>query len=144
VRSLRELAFNKLDSTLDRLSDRTIRGQVRHVVTEIERVRQTVALLREGRVAEVGSVFNASHASMRDDFGISCAELDVAVREATAHGALGARMTGGGFGGSAIVLLPTERTTEVTSAVLHGFADSGFGSPNCFAVTARGPARRES
>ena len=77
-------------------------------MTEIERVRQTVALLRAGRLPEVGPLFNASHASMRDDFEISCPELDVAVEVARAHGALGARMTGGGFGGSAIALVPTE------------------------------------
>jgi len=142
--SLREVPSNALDETLDQLSDHRIRARARHVVTEIERVRQTVALLLEGRLPEVGSLFNASHASMRDDFEISCAELDVAVEAATTHGALGARMTGGGFGGSAIALLPTERTAEVTSAVTHAFADNGFSAPNCFAVTAGGPARRES
>ena len=68
-------------------------------MSEIERVRKTVALLLEGRIPEVGSLFNASHASMRDDFEISCAELDLAVEAATAHGALGARMTGWGIRG---------------------------------------------
>jgi galactokinase len=89
-------------------------------------------------------VFNASHVSMRDDFEISCAELDLAVDTARAHGALGARMTGGGFGGSAIALVPAERAAEVTSAVIHAFADKGFGRPDCFEVAAGGPARRES
>jgi galactokinase len=142
--SLREVAFNDLEATLDQLSDHRIRARARHVVTEIERVRQTVALLLEGRIPEVGSLFNASHASMRDDFEISCAELDVAVEAATTHGALGARMTGGGFGGSAIALVPTQDMQEVTSAVTHAFADNGFGAPHCIAVTAGGPARRES
>ena len=142
--SLREVAFNDLDETLDQLSDHRIRARARHVVTEIERVRQTVALLLEGRLPEVGSLFNASHASMRDDFEISCAELDVAVETATTHGALGARMTGGGFGGSAIALVPTDSTADVTSAVIHAFADSGFSAPHCFAVTAGGSAQRES
>jgi galactokinase len=142
--SLREVAFSDLVEILDRLSDSRIRARARHVVTEIERVRQTVALLREGRLPEVGSLFNASHASMRDDFEISCAELDLAVQTATTHGALGARMTGGGFGGSAIALLPAQRTAEVASAVMHAFADNGFGAPHCFAVTAGDSARRES
>ena len=142
--SLREVAFDDLEQTLDRLSDDQIRARARHVVTEIERVRQTVALLRAGCLRDVGPLFNASHASMRDDFEISCDELDVAVEVATAHGALGARMTGGGFGGSAIALVPTDSTAEVTSAVMDAFADSGFGAPHCFAVTAGGPARRES
>ena len=144
VASLREVGFNDLDETLDRLSDEKTRARARHVVTEIERVRETVALLRTGRVAEVGALFNASHASMRDDFEISCAELDTAVEAATAHGALGARMTGGGFGGSAIALVPTDTTAEVTSAVIQAFADNGFDAPKCFAVTAGGPARRDS
>jgi len=142
--SLREVDFNDLANTLGQLSDHRIQARARHVVTEIERVRQTVALLLEGRLAEVGSLFNASHASMRDDFEISCAELDLAVEVATADGALGARMTGGGFGGSAIALVPTEGTAEVISAVTHAFVDRGIGAPDCFAVSAGGPARRES
>ena len=141
--SLREVAFDDLDKTLDRLSDITIRARARHVVTEIERVRQTVALLRAGRLPAVGPLFDASHASMRDDFEISCAELDVTVEVARAHGALGARMTGGGFGGSAIALVPTEDMQEVTSAVARAFTDNEFGAPHCFAITAGGPARRE-
>jgi galactokinase len=143
VSSLREVAFPDLDEALDRLSDSTIRARVKHIVTEIERVTATVALLRAGRLPDVGALFNASHASMRDDFEISCAELDVAVETATAHGALGARMTGGGFGGSAIALVPTEDLQEVTSAVARAFTDNEFGAPHCFAITAGGPARRE-
>ncbi len=144
LRSLREVAFTDLDEALDRLSDDRTRARTRHVVTEIERVRSTVALLREGRLTELGQVLDDSHASMRDDFEISCPELDVAVGAATAHGALGARMTGGGFGGSAIALVPTEGTAEVTSAVMLTYADNGFGPPDCFAVNAGGSARRES
>jgi galactokinase len=142
--SLREVAFTNLDQTLNLLPDRQIRARARHVVTEIERVRQSVALLREGRLADVGPLFNASHASMRDDFEISCAELDLAVETAASHGALGARMTGGGFGGSAIALVSTDQVADVTSAVIHAFAGHGFGAPNCFAVSAGGSARRES
>jgi len=144
VLSLREVPIGGLGQTLDRLPDTRIRARARHVVTEIDRVRQTQALLRAGRMSEVGSVFNASHASMRDDFEISCAELDLAVETATAHGALGARMTGGGFGGSAIALVPASISAEVTSAVINAFADNGFGAPDIFAVTAGGSARRES
>lgn len=144
VSSLREVPFNDLALALDRLSDQLTRARVRHVVTEIERVRQSVALLQAGRLSDVGPVFNASHVSMRDDFEISCAELDVAVETATNHGALGARMTGGGFGGSAIALVPGDSTAQVTSSVIRAFADKGFGAPDIFAVTAEGPARRES
>jgi len=143
VISLREVSIDGLGQTLDRLSDTRVRARARHVVTEIDRVRQTAALLRAGRMSDVGPVFNASHASMRDDFEISCAELDAAVETATAHGALGARMTGGGFGGSAIALVPASRTAEVATAVVHTFADNGFRVPDIFAVTAGGSARHE-
>jgi galactokinase len=143
VASLREVPVDGLDQILDRLSDKRIQARAKHIVTEIDRVRQTVDLLRAGRLNDVGSVFNASHASMRDDFEISSEELDLAVDTAVAHGAMGARMTGGGFGGSAIALVPDDRTLEVTSAVIQGFADKGFRPPDCFSVTAEGPARRE-
>ena len=144
LHSLREVPFSDLDEALGRLPDALVRARARHVVTEIERVRRTVALLREGRPADVGPLLNASHVSMRDDFEISCDELDLAVGVATAHGAVGARMTGGGFGGSAIALLPADIVAEVSSAVIQAFADKGFGAPDCFTVTAGGPARRES
>ena len=144
VPSLREVAFDDLGEALGLLSDNQIRARARHVVTEIERVRQTVALLRAGRLSDVGALFNASHASIREDFAISCTELDTAVEVAIAHGALGARMTGGGFGGSAIALVPTDDTPEVASAVTHAITEKGFGAPNCFSVTAGESARRES
>jgi galactokinase len=144
VSSLREVALHDLDQSLERLPDSRIRARARHVVTEIDRVRATVALLRAGRPGDVGSLMDASHVSMRDDFEISCAELDVAVETATAHGALGARMTGGGFGGSAIALVPAEHAAEVTSAVMGAFAHHGFAAPDCFAVVAAGSARPEA
>lgn len=142
--SLREVAFDQLDETLERLSDSETRKRVKHIVTEIERVRQTAAMLRAGRVPDVGPVLNASHASMRDDFEISCAELDLAVETATARGALGARMTGGGFGGSAIALVPDDNAADMTAVVTHAFHDKGFAAPNCFAVTAESSAQRDS
>jgi galactokinase len=144
MQTLREVAFADLEETLGRLPDTTVRARAKHVVTEIERVRQTVSLLRAGRLTDVGGLFDASHTSMRDDFEISCEELDVAVEVATSQGALGARMTGGGFGGSAIALVPADIMTEVISAVRGSFADKGFGAPHCFTVTAGGSARRES
>src|SRR5690606_14587117 len=77
--------------------------RVRHVLTENERVLDLVAALREQDVARVGALMTASHVSLRDDYEVSCRELDVAVDAALAAGAPGARMTGGGFGGSAVV-----------------------------------------
>jgi galactokinase len=144
VLSLREVPFRSLDEALGRLADPVVRRRAKHIVTEIERVRETVALLREDRVEEVGPLFDASHLSMRDDFEISAPELDLAVETAVAVGALGARMTGGGFGGSAIAIVPARSVDTITEAVTKAFAEHGFGSPSCFAVTASAPAGRDA
>jgi galactokinase len=104
VPALRSIAFEDLDDALARLSDDVVRRRVRHVVTEIRRVEDTVALMRSGKLREIGPLFTASHASMRDDFEITVPELDVAVDTALEAGALGARMTGGGFGGAIVAL----------------------------------------
>lgn len=106
-----------------------IRPRARHVVTEIERVRQAVALLDQGRIAELGPLLDASHASLAGDFEVSCAELDLAVATARAAGALGARMVGGGFGGSAIALTPLDRVDAVTAAARAAFAAAGLAEP---------------
>lgn len=142
--SLREVRGEDLPRTLEALDDATVRRRVRHVVTEIDRVQRTVAALAVADFTGVGRLFQASHASMRDDFQISCAELDTAVSVAEAHGALGARMTGGGFGGSAIALLPVEQVEEVGDAVAGAFSAEGFSAPHCFPVTASGSARRDT
>ena len=118
--------------TLDRveaLTDSRIRRRARHVVTEIDRVAGAVAALERADWPAVGELFVASHASMRDDFEISCPELDVAVEAALAAGAVGARMTGGGFGGSAVALVPADALDAVTAAVDAAFDDQGFRRP---------------
>src|SRR5215472_2309246 len=89
----------------------------RHVVTENGRVKQAVALLTGGDLAEVGTLLYASHASLRDDFEVSWPEADVAVEAARAAGALGARMMGGGFGGSVLALVPADQRAAVEEAV---------------------------
>ncbi|MGH3980886.1 MAG: galactokinase, partial [Pseudonocardiaceae bacterium] len=92
--SLRDAAVRDVD----RLADPLLRRRARHVVTEIDRVRATAALLRAGRLREIGPLLDASHDSLRGDFEVSCTELDTAVDAARSAEALGARMTGGGFG----------------------------------------------
>jgi galactokinase len=125
---------------VERLDDPLLRRRARHVVTENARVLEVAALLRAGRLAEVGEVFTRSHASMRDDYEISAPELDVAVEAAVGAGALGARMTGGGFGGSAIALAADP--AEVEAAVTDAFERHGFDAPEVFAVVPGGGARR--
>ncbi|MGN6610459.1 MAG: galactokinase [Angustibacter sp.] len=129
VHSLREVVDGPLDETLDRLSDKGLRPLVRHVVTEIGRVREVVELLRAGRVRDIGPVLDASHVSLRDDYRVSAKELDLAVYTARVAGALGARMTGGGFGGSAIALVPADAATEVAEHVHASFLAAGLGAP---------------
>lgn len=142
VTSLRQVTPATLDGSLGRLSSDLLRRRVRHIVTEVDRVTRTVAALDADDYAALGGLFDASHASMRDDFEISCAELDVAVDTARATGATAARMTGGGFGGSAIAIVPVGELAAVTTSVEKAFADNGFREPELFAVTADGPAAR--
>ncbi len=144
VDSLREVEPAGLDGALSRLSDDLLRRRTRHVVTEIQRVREVVDHLRTGDLDTVGRLFDASHASLRDDYEVSCDELDVSVEAARSAGALGARMTGGGFGGSSIALLPVGAVDDAERAVGEAFASRGWRAPQCFAVTPSAAARRDS
>ncbi len=140
--SLREVSVDQLDKAKEIMDDVTFR-RVRHIVTENERVLETVEKLRNEGATAIGALLNASHVSMRDDFEISIDELDTAVDVAIRHGAVGSRMTGGGFGGAAIALAPIAKVSEITLAVLAEFELLGYGKPNIFAVTADQGARRD-
>ncbi|WP_017934306.1 galactokinase [Nocardioides sp. Iso805N] len=143
VPALRDVTAEALEAGRDRLDEVTYR-RARHIVTEDERVQQTVALLRSEGPRSIGDLLLASHASMRDDFEISVPELDTAVEAAVSAGAIGARMTGGGFGGSAIALVDTDRVEMLTDAVRAAFAEADFKEPAIFVVAASDGARRES
>lgn len=129
VQSLREVADLPVDDLLSRLDDASLHPLVRHVVTEIARVQATAALLGDDRLPELGPLLDASHASLRDDYRVSCRELDLAVDTARSAGALGARMTGGGFGGSAVALVPVSQVEAVAAQVDEAFASSGLRRP---------------
>jgi len=122
------------------LDDDVLRRRARHVVTENDRVRDTVAAVGDRDWDRVGALFSASHASMRDDFEISCPELDLVVETVAGTGALGARMTGGGFGGSAVVLVPAERAEATRRAVDVAFTLAGFRPPLHLDGTPSAPA----
>ncbi|GAB3280770.1 galactokinase [Sinomonas notoginsengisoli] len=141
VEALRDVSSADLAEAQGLLDPLTFR-RVRHVVTEDERVLATVETLRAAGPSGIGPLLDASHASMRDDFEISCPELDLAVETTRAAGALGARMTGGGFGGSAIALIPVDAETGVREAVLAGFARAGFRTPDLFTVSPSNGAHR--
>lgn len=142
VESLRDLGIDDLPRARRALDEETFR-RVRHVVTENQRVLDTVAALKSGGPLAIGDMLDASHVSMRDDFEISIPELDLAVETAQANGAVGARMTGGGFGGAAIALVPSEGISRIQVAVDGAFAEHGFAQPTMFTVTASDGARRD-
>ena len=119
-----------------RLDDETLKKRTRHVITETARVRGAIRALDAGAWAQLGTMLTASHASLRDDFEVSCAELDVAADTAVEAGALGARMTGGGFGGSVIALVPHDRVAAVRELVEQRFDGGGWRRPDIFAVRA--------
>lgn len=122
----------------------TVGKRVRHIVSEIARTATAIEQLQAGDLAGFGESMQASHASLRDDYEVSVAQLDVSVDVAMEHGALGARMTGGGFGGSSIALLPSEKVELAAEAIARAFAEAGFAEPE-FAVALPGAgARREA
>ncbi|OEU87048.1 galactokinase [Streptomyces abyssalis] len=142
VGALRDVAYGELAAALRSVEDEALRPLVRHVVTENERVARTVRLLDAGETQAIGPVLTEGHASLRDDFAVSCAELDLVVQASTASGALGARMTGGGFGGSAIVLVRAEAAESVAKAVGEAFAAAGYRAPRVFEAVPGPGARR--
>ncbi|NED19459.1 galactokinase [Streptomyces sp. SID9913] len=143
VGALRDIPHSGLDAALARLGDEEeIRRLVRHVVTENARVRRVVDLLEAGDPRAIGPVLVEGHASLRDDFRVSCPELDLTVETALAAGALGARMTGGGFGGSAVVLAEETDVPAVTAAVREAFAAADLTAPRTFEAVPSEGARR--
>jgi galactokinase len=140
VASLRDLADRP--GAVAELADPELRRRARHVVTENRRVLEVAGLLRAGQLAAVGPVLTQSHASMRDDFEISWPEADVAADSALAAGAAGARMTGGGFGGSVIALVAAGRAAAVEASVASAFARRGWRPPGVRAAVPSAAARR--
>lgn len=141
VATLREVT--DIDVALSTLGqhadDPLVVARARHVFTENARVVATAKALTQRRFEEVGMLMVSSHESLRDDFEVSCPELDCAVEVALETGATGARMTGGGFGGSVIALVPMQLTATVTAAVTEQFVANGWLSPRCFiAYASRG------
>ncbi|WP_129711002.1 galactokinase [Haloactinopolyspora alba] len=134
VSTLRALQEQQVDAVVDRLGDDVLRRRVRHILTENARVLRTVDLLRAGKVPDIAPLLTESHASMRDDYEISAPEVDVAVEAAMQAGALGARMTGGGFGGSVIALVDRERSDAVAEGARTAFERNGFTEPHTFVV----------
>ena len=131
ITSLRELSMEELENSRGLLTE-TEFVRARHAVTEMKRVLECVEALSNSDFEKVGQLINQSHASLRGDYTVSCPELDTAVEAALAAGALGSRMVGGGFGGSAIALIQASKTTETIKAVEKAFSSKGFKAPRFF------------
>jgi galactokinase len=146
VRSLRDVTVSGLGRAAKVLDEETFR-RARHVVTEDERVLETVRALRAcaltGDPAVVGALLTASHESMRDDFEITTPALDLAVEAALDAGAVGARMTGGGFGGAIIALVTAGRARAAGESITSALVAAGHAAPELSTVTPSDGARRD-
>jgi galactokinase len=131
VPALRDATTAAVDAARERLGGELYR-RARHVVGENDRVLAVAARLRRGELETIGELLTASHASLRDDYQVSTPELDTAVGAALGAGALGARMTGAGFGGCALALVPAQAADKVTRAVAEAFDRQGLGAPAIF------------
>lgn len=142
VNSLRDLTAEDLSRASELMDELTFR-RCRHVITENQRVLDAVNALKSGNLERMGDLMLQSHASMRDDFEISIPELDLAVETAMSAGAIGSRMTGGGFGGAAIAIINQSKLGELRNQCLEAFSNQGFIEPNVFSVTPSDGARRD-
>jgi galactokinase len=131
ISSLRELTMDQLEGSRALINE-TEFVRARHAVTEMKRVLDCVEALNASDFEKVGNLINQSHISLRDDYTVSCSELDTAVDAALSAGALGSRMVGGGFGGSAIALIQASKTTETIGAIEKAFSSKGFKAPRFF------------
>jgi galactokinase len=131
IPSMRHLTMEVLDARKSEVTE-TEYIRARHAVTEIQRVKDAVAALKGSDFKTLGRLINESHFSLRDDYTVSCPELDVAVDASLAAGALGSRMVGGGFGGSAIALIKADQIDSVKEAIKSAYAAKGFKAPRFF------------
>jgi galactokinase len=131
VKSMRELTMVTLDAARNQITEIEY-VRARHAVTEMKRVLDCVEALSAGDFLKVGQLLNASHVSLRDDYTVSCPELNAAVDASLTAGALGSRMVGGGFGGSAIALIEASKTAQTIDVIEKAFAERKFKSPRFF------------
>ncbi len=131
IPSMRHLTLEVLQANREKITE-TEFIRARHAVTEIARVLAAVTALRASDFETLGELINQSHISLRDDYAVSCPELDVAVDACLAAGAIGSRMVGGGFGGSAIALIKAQDVAKTREAVTAAFESRGFKRPRFF------------
>jgi galactokinase len=140
VRALRDVTGDP--GAPARLADPVLRRRCRHVIAENRRVLAAAELLRAGDQAGIGALLTASHRSLRDEFEVSWPQADAAAEAAAGAGAAGARLTGGGFGGSVVALVPAGRAGHVRRAVTGRFARHRWPAPRYLDAVPSGAARR--
>ncbi|PXX13039.1 galactokinase [Mycolicibacterium moriokaense] len=128
VPSLREVQDAGV-TALAAVADPVDARRARHILTDNQRVLDVVAALEESDFTAIGRLFNASQASMRDDFEITTDHIDLIADTAVGAGALGARMTGGGFGGCVIALAPLDTAAHIADAIRDAVAAAGYNAP---------------
>jgi galactokinase len=141
VETLRDVGVDAFETHADELPE-PVRRRARHVVHENERVREAAGALRDGDLDRVGELLAASHASLRDDYGVSVPELDAVVEAADdLEGVYGSRMTGAGFGGSVVSLVRPDDVTAVAAAIREGYRDRTGIDPDIHVCTSDGGVR---
>ncbi|AGB26496.1 galactokinase [Mycobacterium sp. JS623] len=135
VSSLREVQDRGV-AVLAGVADPVDARRARHILTDNQRVLDVVAALEDSDFTTIGQLFNASQASMRDDFEITTEHIDLIADTAVAAGALGARMTGGGFGGCVIALAPAAQSDHIADAIRRAVADAGYNAPTIVRTSA--------
>jgi galactokinase len=128
VSSLREVQDRGV-TVLEGVTDPVDARRARHILTDNQRVLEVVAALEDSDFATMGEILNASQASMRDDFEITTAHIDLIADTAVSAGALGARMTGGGFGGCVIALAAADKVEAIAGAVRLAVDNAGYNEP---------------
>jgi galactokinase len=133
ITSLRDISVAEFVARKSELDEKTYLRAF-HGVTEMQRVLDAVALLKSGDFVGFGEIITAAHISLRDNYTVSCPELNLAADTANKFGALGARMIGGGFGGSAIALIKAKDSELIKSEIKNAFMASKFKSPRFFSA----------
>jgi len=133
ITSLRDISVADFIARKSELDAKTF-SRAFHGVTEMQRVLDAVQLLKSGDFVGFGEVVSAAHISLRDNYTVSCPELDLAVETAQKFGALGARMIGGGFGGSAIALIKARDLELIKSEIISAFMAAKFKAPRFFSA----------
>ena len=143
IKTLGELSIEEFEKNKDLIKDPIEQKRAKHAVYENQRTLQATQCLRKGDVETFGKLMNQSHISLRDDYEVSCPELDIIAETAwTIPGVLGARMTGGGFGGSAVALVKDGAVKQLIDTVGQTYTQKTGLKADFYIAKIGGPARQ--